>query len=138
MSSSSSGMAVSVSESAWSWSPDPTVEREDVTPVMHGPIDDTGEEPRCPCRRIWQNCPCHGCSPAKKSNLNFMLLSASERFRRHLLAVPAGCNVCSVLRCSCDDRVWSPVRWPNERATVNALVTQFRDFVSVVLQFAIK
>ena len=42
-----------------------------------------------------------------------------------------------VVQCSSDGRVSSPVR-PNERSIVNALVTQFRDFVSKVREFAIK
>ena len=59
---------------------------------MKGSINDTGVVP------------CHGCSPAKKSNLNFMLPSVLKRFRRHLLVVPAGCDVC----CTPDGRVRSP------------------------------
>ena len=57
-SSSSSGVAVSVSESTWSWSTMPPFKEENVAPVMKGSINDTGEEPLCPCRRVRQNCPC--------------------------------------------------------------------------------
>ena len=79
MSSSPSGMAVPVSESAWSWWPGPPSRGGDVTPVMQGPTDDTGEEPLCSCPRIWQKCPCHGCPPAWKGNLDFMFhLSGSD------------------------------------------------------------
>ena len=46
--------------------------------------------------------------------------------------------VCCVLQSSRDGTVWSPISCPNEGAIVNALVTQFRDFVSAVRQFAIK
>ena len=63
------------------------------------PVDDTGEEPLGSCRRIRQNFPCHGCSPAKESYLNFVFPSVLERFRRHLLAVAAGFDVCCVLQC---------------------------------------
>ena len=49
-----------------------------VVPVMEGSTNDTGEEPLCQCRRVRQNCPCHGCSPAKKSNLNLVLPSTLE------------------------------------------------------------
>ena len=91
----------------------------------------------CPCRRIGQNCLCHGCFPTKESDLDFVLLSALERFRRHLLAVPTGSDVCCVLRCP-GGWVWSPVRRPDQKATVSALVTKFRDFVSAVGKFAIK
>ena len=76
-------------------------------PMIQGSINDTGEQPLCPCRRVRQNCPCQGCSPAKKSNLNFMFPSALRRFRRHLLAVPAGCDVCCMLQCASDGRVWT-------------------------------
>ena len=40
-----------------------TVKRRDMSPLMQGSINDTSEEPFCPCRWIWQNCSCHGCSP---------------------------------------------------------------------------
>ena len=63
----------------------------DMTQVMQGPINDTGEEPLCPRRRIPQNCPCHGCSPTKMIYLDFVFPSALDRFRRHLLPVAAGC-----------------------------------------------
>ena len=76
----------------------------------------TSEEPLCPCRRIWQNCPCHGCFPAYKSNLSFMFPSALERVRRHLVAIPAGC----------DGWVWSPVRCPNERGENGYAIPRFR------------
>ena len=85
-----------------------TVAWRDVAPVMEGSINDTSEEPLCPCRRVRQNCPCHGCSPAKKSNLNFMFPSALKRFRRHLLASPARSNVCCALQCSSDGCVVAP------------------------------
>ena len=114
-----------------------TVKREDAAPVVEGSINDTGEEPPCPWRRGRQNCPCHGSSAAKKSNLNLMSPSALERFSRHLLAVPAGCDVCSLLQCLCDGRV-SPIRRPDKRSIVNALVTQAWDFVSVAGGFAIE
>ena len=73
-----------------------TIHTGDMTPVMQGPVNDTGKEPCSPCKRVWQNCPCHGCSLELKRNLNFMVPSVLKRFRKHLLAVPAGCNVCCV------------------------------------------
>ena len=115
-----------------------TVKRGDVAPVMKGTVNDTGEEQLRPCRGVRPNCPCHGCSSAKKSKLNFMFPSALKRFRRHLLAVPAGCDVCCILQCSSEGRVWSPVRRPDKRSTVNVLVTQVCDFIPTFGQFAIK
>ena len=97
-----------------------TVKRRDVAPVMKGPVDDTGEEPLCLCRWIRQNWPCHGCSPTKKSYLDFVFPSALERFRQNLLIMPAGCDVCCVLQCSSDGQVRSPVRRPDKRAVVNS------------------
>ena len=67
-----------------------------------------------------------------KSHLDFVFPSALKHFRRHLLPVAAGCNVCCILQCSSDGGVWSPVRRPDKRAIVNTLVSQFQDFVSVV------
>ena len=89
----------------------------DMTPVMQGPVNDTGEEPFSPSRRVWQNCPCHGRSPAQKSNLNI---------------VPTGSDVCGVLHCSRDGWVGSL----DQRAVV-PWVTQFREFFSVLGKFAI-
>ena len=37
-----------------------------------------------------------------------------------------------------DGWVWSPVRCPDERVIVHALLSQFHDFVSVMREFAIK
>ena len=114
-----------------SWVAISTVKRGVVAPMMEGSINDTGEEPLCQCRRVRQNCPCHGCFPAKKSNLNLMFPSALKRFRRHLLAVPAGCDVCCTLQCA-SGRVWGPIRRPDNRSTVNALVAQVWDFIPTV------
>ena len=83
-----------------------------------------------------KGCPCRGCSPPKKSNLNFMFPSALKRFRRHLLAILAGCDVCCILQCSSDGRVWSPICRP-DKETVNAL-TQVWHCIAVVGQIAIK
>ena len=113
-----------------------TVKREDVAPVMEGSTNDTGEEPLCPCRRLRQNCPIHGCSPAEKRNLNFMFPPALKRFRRHLIAIPARRSVCCVLQCSSDGMVWSPIRRLDQGSIVNALVAQVWDFIPVVGQFA--
>ena len=82
----------------------------------------------CPCRRVRQNCPCHGCSPAKKSNSNFMLQSALKRFRRHLLAIPGG----RILQCSSDGKVWSTIRRADKGSIVNALVAQVWDFIPTI------
>ena len=114
-----------------------TVERRDTTLVMQGPISNTSEEPFSPCRRIQQNCPCHGCSPTKQSYLDFVFPSVLERFRRHFLPVAAGCDVCCML-CSSDGRVRSPVRRPDKRSTVNALVVQACKFIPVVGRFAVE
>ena len=68
-----------------------------MTPVMQGPANDTGEEPLCPCQRIRQN-------------WISWFPSALERFRRHLLSVAAGCDVCCILQCMSDSRVCRPSR----------------------------
>ena len=99
--------------------------QEGVATVMQGPINDTGEEPVSPCPRVWQNCPCHGCSPAQKSKLNFMLPHALECFRRHL-AVPTGSGVCGGLQRSRDGWVRSPVRRPDHRAAVNSEISSLQ------------
>ena len=43
-----------------------------------------------------------------------------ERFCRHLLAVPAGCDVRCILQCASDGRVRWPVRRPDKGSIVNA------------------
>ena len=55
-------------------------------------------------------------SPTKKSNLKFMFPFALERCRRHLLTVPAGCNVSGVLRCSRDGWVGENTSQPGLRS----------------------
>ena len=97
----------------------------------------TGEEPLCPCRRDRQNCPRHGCPSTEEGFLDFVFPSALKRFRRHLLTVPAGCDVCCILQCSSDGRLRSPIRRPDKGSIVSALVAQVWDFSSVG-QFAIK
>ena len=66
MSSSSSGLAV----------------QEGGRGPSDGSVNDASEEPLCLRGRVRANCPCHGCSPAKKSNLYFVFPSALKRFRR--------------------------------------------------------
>ena len=89
----------------------PTVKRVGgVAPVMQGPIDDTGEEPFCPCRRIWQNCPCHD---------NF------------------GAEAISPFRLDAMSAAYA-VRRPDKGSTANALVTQVWEFIPKVGQFTVK
>ena len=63
---------------------------------------------------------------------------ALKRFRWHLLTDPTGGNVCCVLKRSSHCRVRSSIRCPKKRAIVNALLSQFHDFVSVMPEFVIK
>ena len=95
-----------------------TVKRGGVAPVMKGTLNDPGEEPLRTCQRVRKNYPWHGCSSSEKSNLNFMFPSALKRFRRHLLAVPAGCDVCCILQCSNDG--WGVVAPPPSRQGVDS------------------
>ena len=113
----------------------PPVKSRDVSTVVQGSVNDTGKEPLGPCSRVRQNCPCHGCSPAKESDLDFVFPSVLKRFRRHLLTVTAGCDVCCTLQCSSNGRVWSPFCCPDKGTIVNALVAQIWDVMPVVGQF---
>ena len=67
-----------------------------------------------------------------------MFPSVLKRFRRHLLAVAAGCDVCCILQCASDGRVRSPICCPDKGTIVNALVAQVWDFLPTVKQFAIR
>ena len=41
-----------------------TVKRGGMSPVVQGSVNGTSEKPLCPCRWVWQNCSCLGCSPS--------------------------------------------------------------------------
>ena len=62
----------------------------------------------------------------------FVLPPAMKGFRRHLLPVPGGGEVCCVPKRSSYGWVRSPIRCPDKRAIMNALLSQFHNFVSVV------
>ena len=80
----------------------------DVTPVMQGPVNDTGEKP----------------FGSAELPVSWLLSVAEEQFEFHvstcagvnLLAVPTGSDVSGVLQCSRDGWVWSPVRRPDKRS----------------------
>ena len=59
-------------------------------------------------------------------------------FRRQMLPVSAGGDVCRVLKRSTDGWMRPPVRGPHQRAVVNILLPQFSDFISVMRQFTIE
>ena len=92
----------------------PTVKRRNMATVFQSSVNDTSKEPLCSSWRVRQNCPCHGCSLAKESFLDFEFPSVLERFRRYQLADAAGCDVCCVLQCPSDGRAWSPVSSPDK------------------------
>ena len=50
-----------------------TIKRRDMTPVMQGPVNDTGEEPFSPSRRIWQIWP-----------VSWLLSGAEEQVEFHV------------------------------------------------------
>ena len=95
-----------------------TVKREEMSPVMQGSMNDTGEESFRSRRWVWQDCPCHGCSPAKENYHDFVFPPVLKRFRR---PVPTGGNVCCVLKRSNYGWVRSPILCPDKRAMMNAL-----------------
>ena len=75
---------------------------------------------------------------AQESDLDFVFPPAMKGFRRQRLPVPAGGNVCSVLKRSSDGWMRRPVRGPNRRAVVKILLPQFSEFISVMRQFTIE
>ena len=63
---------------------------------------------------------------------------AMKGFRRQMLPVPTGGNVCCVLKRSSDGLMRPAVRGPHKRAEVNTLLPQFSDFISVIRKFTIE
>ena len=87
----------------------PTVKGGDMSPVVQSSINDAGEEPLGPCWRVWQHCACRGCSPSEESDLGLMFPPAMKGFRREMLPVSAGGDVCRVLKRSSDGRMRPPM-----------------------------
>ena len=57
----------------------------------------------------------HGCPPAQESDLDFVFPPARKGFRRQMLPVSGGRDVCRVQKRSSDGRLRSPVRSPHQR-----------------------
>ena len=124
MSLSSSGAAVSASKPSTSWSPSPPSR--------------AGAEL---CRRYLRRAALRasqGCCPAQESDFDFLFPPAMKGFRRQMLPVSTGGDVCRVLKRTSDDRMRPPVRGPHQRVVVNILLPQFSDFISVMQQFTIE
>ena len=94
-------------------------------------INDTSEEPFCPCRWVWHTCKRHGCSPTRQSYLNFVSICAAAISP----TFASRCGWMRCLQCSSTGKAWSPVRRPDKRSIVTA-VPQFH-FCST-REFAIK
>ena len=80
----------------------------------------------------------HGRPPTQESNMDFVFPPAMKRFRRQMLPVPAGGNVCCVLKRSSGNWARSPVSSPHKRAVMNTLLPQFSDFIPVLREFTIE
>ena len=80
-----------------------------MSPVVQGSVDDFCEESLCPCRGVRKNCASHGCPPTQQSDLDFVFSPAMKGFRRQMLPVSAGSDVCRALNRSSDGRVRNAV-----------------------------
>ena len=86
----------------------------------------------CARRRIRQTCARHGCSAPQESDLDFCASTCDEGISP-TSAAGSGWRRC-LLRTEAFE-LWlgsSPIRCPDERAIMNALWSQFHNFVSVV------
>ena len=79
------------------------------------------------------NCASHGCPSAWESDLDFVFPPAMQGFRRQVLPVSTGGDVCRVLKRWSDGWMRPPVRAPYKRAVVNVLLPQFSEFISQTL-----
>ena len=114
MSSSSSGIAVSVSKSSRSWSPGPPSRAGTCPQLCRALSMMPAKSHSARAGRL-----CHGCPPSQESDLDFVLPPGTKGFRRQMLPVSAGGDVCRALKRSSDGWMRPPVRRPHKWAVVN-------------------
>ena len=113
MSSSSLGIAVSVSKSSKSRSPSPPSRARTCPPVARSSVDDACERATLLVLKDSGRVPA---PPAQESDLDFVFSPAMKGFRRQMLPVSAGGDVCRVLKRSRDGWMRPPVGRPHQLA----------------------